>query len=125
MVRAHTHTSRHIPNSAVITAWPAAPFERGRIYTADDVRGEYVFFATSVPALQVAIHEWTSQRVSTTSLYDALHGKLKKEITSSFRIRSMRRDEAIGHINNTRFDCDWRVFGGNTHAIQTDAEDEV
>ena len=84
-----------------IVAWSSQLFDRGNVFIAEDVRGTYQIFSHTMKGLQEGIENTTFQRVSSSSLYEAKLGQLKKGKTATFTIRCLPRDEAIQYLNTS------------------------
>jgi hypothetical protein len=84
-----------------IVAWSAQLFDRGNVFIAEDVRGAYQIFSHTMRGLQEGIENTTFQRVSSSSLYEAKLGQLKKGRTATFTIRCLPRDQAIEYLNSS------------------------
>ena len=104
------YTVREVDQSLTIVDIGPQLWDRGKVYIAEDVRKTYQFVSHTMSGLKVAIESTTKQRVSTSSLFEAVHKKLVGEITGgTFMVRCLPRADAVAYLNETR--------GAYTHRI--------
>ena len=85
-----------------IVEWRAIPWDRKCVYVVEDVRGEFQYVSHTMKGIQMAILDTTFLRVSSSSLFEAKLGQLKRGRTSDFFVKAMPRDDAIRYLNATR-----------------------
>jgi|EP00966_Prymnesium_polylepis_P099207 hypothetical protein len=84
-----------------IVAWSSQLFDKGNVFIAEDIRGTYQIFSRTMRGLQEGIENTTFQRVSSSSLYEAKLGQLKKGRTATFTVRCLPRDQTIEYLNSS------------------------
>ena len=85
-------------------------WDRGKVYIAEDVRKTYQFISHSDGGLKAAIESTTRQRVSTSSLFEAVHKKLVGDVTGgTFTVRCLPRADAVAYLNETRGAYEHRI----------------
>ena len=104
------YTARELDQTATIVDIGPQLWDRGKVYVAEDVRKTYQFVSHTVGGLKVAIESTTQQRISTSSLFEAVHKKLVGEVTGgTFTVRCLPRADAVAYLNETRGAYEHRI----------------
>lgn len=104
------YTVRELDQSLTIVDIGPQLWDRGKIYVAEDVRKTYQFVSHTVGGVKVAIESTTQQRVSTSSLFEAVNKKLVGDVTGgTFAVRCLPRADAVAYLNETRGTYEHRI----------------
>lgn len=104
-------TIRLVGAQTPVTAIKTQPLDRGQVYIAEDLRGQWQILSHTMTGLSHGIKVATHQYVSTSSLSEAHRGVLQGGRTAgAFAVRKLSRDEAIAHLNATSGEFQRRAF---------------